>query len=206
MLLGYARLSTDDQDLSLQRASLRAAGCRRIYEEKVPVAQRDRPELIQLLDALRDKDVVVVTRLDRLARSTRDLLSVTRQIEVTGAGLRSLAEPWADTTLPAGGMVLTVFAGIAEFERSLILNRTSAGRSAAAQRGVRFGRPHKLGPDQLAQAQRLIEEGTSVRETAKLLNVHMATLYRALDVPLLSEASEHRTTRSGATAQPLAQS
>ncbi|MDT7953732.1 MAG: recombinase family protein [Acetobacteraceae bacterium] len=180
MLLGYARVSTDDQDLRLQRAALREAGCKRVYEEKVSGARRDRPQLARLLDQVREKDVVVVTRLDRLARSTRDLLEVAEQLREADAGLRSLGEPWADTTSPAGRMVLTVFAGIAEFERALIQQRTSSGRIAAMQRGVRFGRPAKLEADQIALAQRLMGEGTPVRAIARMLNVHAATVYRAL--------------------------
>lgn len=185
MHLGYARVSTDGQDLTSQLAALRAAGCRRLYEETASGARRDRPELACLLDNVREGDVVVVTRLDRLARSTRDLLDIAERIEDMGAGLRSLTEPWADTTSPVGRMVLTVFAGIAEFERALILSRTGAGQRAAKARGVRFGRPPKLGPEQLALARRLVGEGTSAREVAKMLNVHVATLYRALDVPSL---------------------
>ncbi len=131
MFIGYARVSTDDQDLTAQRATLKEAGCKRIYEEKLSGAKRDRPELARLLDHMRDGDVVVVARLDRLARSTRDLLEIAEQLKDAGAGLRSLAEPWADTTSPAGRMVLTVFAGIAEFERALIHQRTSAGRTQA---------------------------------------------------------------------------
>jgi len=181
MLLGYARVSTDDQDLALQRKALREAGCRRTYAEKVSGARRDRPELEKLLDNVREEDVVVVTRLDRLARSTRDLLDIAERLRDADAGLRSLAEPWADTTSPAGRMVLTVFAGIAEFERTLILGRTSAGREAAKQRGVRFGRPPALTPDQVALGRRLVNEGTSVRAAAKVLHCHHATLYRALD-------------------------
>src|SRR5689334_9360664 len=98
MLLGYARVSTDDQDLRLQRAALRQAGCRRVYEEKISGARRDRPQLARLLDQLREDDVIVVTGLDRLARSTRDLLEIAEQLRDAGAGLRSLGEPWADTT------------------------------------------------------------------------------------------------------------
>ena len=120
MLIGYARVSTDDQNLGLQRTALGEAGCARIYEEKVSGAGRNRPELTRLLDHLRGGDVVVVHRLDRLARSTRDLLDIAELIREADAGLRSLSEPWADTTSPAGRMVLTVFAGIAEFERALI--------------------------------------------------------------------------------------
>ncbi len=180
MLIGYARVSTDDQHLDAQRAALRAAGCHRIYEEKISGVRRDRPELSRLLDHLREGDVVVTTRLDRLARSTCDLLDFAEHINRVGAGLRSLAEPWADTTSPAGKMVLTVFAGIAEFERALIADRARAGRLAARQKGVRFGRPPALTAEQVALGQRLLAEGTSVRETARILRCHHATLYRAL--------------------------
>ena len=124
--------------------------------------------------------MVVVSRLDRLARSTRDLLEIAEQLKEVEAGLRSLHEPWADTTSPAGRMVLTVFAGIAEFERALIHERTRSGRVAAQARGVRFGRPPKLTDDQVKLAQRLIEEGRSVPEVSKILRVHRATLYRVL--------------------------
>jgi DNA invertase Pin-like site-specific DNA recombinase len=179
MLIGYARVSTDDQDLTQQRAALQATGCLRIYEEKVSGAKRDRPQLARLIDQLRTDDVVTVTRLDRLARSTRDLLDIAERLQNAGAGLRSLAEPWADTTTPAGRMVLTVFAGIAEFERALITERTNTGRVAARARGVRFGRPPKLTADQVALAQRLVDEGRSLSEAARILNVHVSTLYRA---------------------------
>ena len=182
MLIGYARVSTDDQDLRLQRAALKDAGCRRTFEEKVSGAQRVRPELARMLDQIRDDDVVVVTRLDRLARSTKDLLDIAERLNEARVGLRSLAEPWADTTSPAGRMVLTVFAGIAEFERELINHRTSSGRAAAKGRGVRFGRPPKLTVDQITLGVRLVGEGMSVREAAKLLKCHHATLYRALSV------------------------
>ncbi|MFL5337452.1 MAG: recombinase family protein [Geminicoccaceae bacterium] len=181
MLIGYARVSTDDQDLRLQRTALKEAGCRRFYEEKVSGARRDRPQLDRLLELVREGDVVVVNRLDRLARSTRDLLETAEQLREVGAGLRSLGEPWADTTSPAGRMVLTVFAGIAEFERALIQERTGAGRIAAKQRGVRFGRPAKLALEQITLAQRLLEEGTSATEVARMFKVHRATLYRTLN-------------------------
>ena len=181
MLTGYARVSTDDQDLTLQRAALKEAGCKQIFEEKASGAKRDRPELARMLEQLREGDVVVVTRLDRLARSTRDLLDIAERLREGGAGLRSIAEPWADTTSPAGRMVLTVFAGIAEFERSLIVERTSSGRKAAQNRGVRFGRPMALTAEQIVLGRRLIDEGKSVREVARgILNCHPATLYREL--------------------------
>lgn len=190
MKIGYARVSTDDQHLDLQLAALGEAGCRRIFQEKVSGAHRDRPELARLLDQLREGDAVVVWRLDRLARSTRDLLELAETIAERGAAFRSLNEPWADTTTSAGKMVLTIFAGIAEFERSLIRERTSAGRTAARARGVRFGRPRKLSSDQGALAQRLLAEGRSVKEVARTLRVHPSTIYRI-------NAPAPRTERSG---------
>ena len=182
MLIGCARVSTDDQDLALQRAALREAGCRRLHEEKLSGARRDRPQLARLLDQVREGDVVVVARLGRLARSTRDLLEIAELLKEGGVGLRSLAEPWADTTPPAGRMVLTVFAEIAEFERALIHQRTSAGRVAARKRGVRFGRPPKLSAARVALGRRSVEEGgTPAREAARtILECHPATLHRAL--------------------------
>ena len=182
LMLGYARVSTDDQDLTQQRDHLRAAGCNKLFAEKVSGARRVRPELDRMLDHLRPGDVVTVTRLDRLARSTRDLLDISERIRNCGAGLRSLAEPWADTTSPAGRMVMTVFAGIAEFERSLILERTRTGREAAKARGVQFGPRPALTKAQIDHARRLIDQDDfTVKAAAELLGVHRSTLYRALD-------------------------
>lgn len=187
LLLGYARVSTDDQDLTSQRAELHAAGCTKIFAEKITGTKRDRPELARLLDHLRAGDVVTVTRLDRLARSTRDLLDITERIQDAGAGLRSLAEPWADTTTPAGRMVLTVFAGIAEFERSLIIDRTRNVREAAKARGVKFGPRPTLSLAQIEHARVLIDQdGRTVKDVAALLGVHRSTLYRALEKEVAS--------------------
>ena len=180
MLIGYARVSTRDQDLRLQRAALKEAGCRKIFEEKVSGAKRDRPELARLLDQLREDDVLVVTRLDRLVRSTRNLLDIAETLNAAGAGLRSLGDPWADTTTPQGRFVLTTLGCVAELERELIHERTSAGRSAAKARGVRFGRPSKLTALQREAAAELIAGGRSLREAAKAVNCHAATLSRAL--------------------------
>jgi DNA invertase Pin-like site-specific DNA recombinase len=139
---------------------------------------RVRPEFQRMLDQLREGDVVVVWKLDRLARSTRDLLETMETIRDAGARFQSLSEPWVDTTTHAGKMIMTVFAGIAEFERDLIRERTKAGRDAARTRGVRFGCPQKLNPEQKLLAQRLIQERRAVREIATTFNVHPATIYR----------------------------
>lgn len=178
MKIGYARVSTRDQNLDLQLAALKKDGCQRVFQEKASGAHRHRPELKRILDQLRPGDTVIVWKLDRLARSTRDLLEIAETIRTAGASFRSLSEPWADTTSHAGKMIMTIFAGIAEFERDLICERTSAGRSAAKQRGVRFGRPLKLNEEQQTLAHRLLQEGKAVRDVARALNVHRATIYR----------------------------
>ncbi len=131
-----------------------------------------------MLDQLREGDVVVVWKLDRLARSTRDLLETIETIRDAGARFQSLSEPWADTTTHAGKMIMTVFAGIAEFERDLIRERATAGRKAAIKRGIRFGRPPKLSSDQQKLILRLLDEGKGVAELARSFNVHAATIYR----------------------------
>jgi len=183
MKIGYARVSTTDQNLDLQLAALKEAGCGRIFQEKISGAKIDRPELQRLFDHLRPDDVVVVWKLDRLARSTRNLLELVDRINLAEASFCSLSEPWADTTSAGGKMVMTVFAGIAEFERDLIRERTSAGRTAAQQRGVRFGRPEKMNEEQKLLARRLLEEDKSVSEIAKTFNVHKATIYRMQELP-----------------------
>jgi len=178
MKIGYARVSTGVQNLDLQLTALTQAGCKRIFEEKVSGAQSNKPELKRLLEQLRQDDTVVVWKLDRLARSTRDLLEVMETIRRADASFQSLTEPWADTTTHAGKMIMTVFAGIAEFERDLIRERTNAGRVAAQHRGVQFGRPKKLTEAQQALAARLLQEGKSVSEVATIFKVHGATIYR----------------------------
>ena len=153
MRLGYARVSTGDQTLDGQCQRLSAAGCEKLFEEKISGARRNRPKLEKLIEQLRKDDILVVTRLDRLARSTSELLRIAERLTEKSAGLQSLDEPWADTTSPSGRMVMTIFAGIAEFERTLILSRTttagwpprraaspSAGRGKCAQtRGIGQG-------------------------------------------------------------------
>ena len=191
MKLGYARVSTEDQTLQLQRPRLKEAGCEKVFEEKISGVVRKRPQLEKLLGEVRKGDVLVVTRLDRLARSTAELLIIAERLQDHGAGLQSLDEPWADTISPSGRMVLTVFAGIAEFERALIKQRTEDGLRDARKRGVLFGRPRKLRPDQQQLAQELLKQGRSISEVARTFNVHPATIYRCRDnqTPDLKRAS-----------------
>ncbi|MGD9684399.1 MAG: recombinase family protein [Candidatus Obscuribacterales bacterium] len=180
MKIGYARVSTEDQDLDIQLTALRKAGCKKIFQEKISGTTWERPELHNMLMTISAGDIVVVARLDRLARSTKMLLEITDRIMTSGGKFMSLSEPWADTTSPAGKMIMTFFAGMAEFERDLIRARTGAGRKQALERGVKFGRPSKMTPKQMKLAKRLLKEGQSAREVAATFGVHYTTLYRLL--------------------------
>lgn len=180
MKIGYARVSTEEQHLDMQLTALRKAGCKKIFQEKISGTKWERPELHKMLESLKTGDVVVVWRLDRLARSTKMLLEITDRIMDAGSKFTSISEPWADTTSPGGKMIMTVFAGIAEFERDLIRARTGAGREEAVKRGVKFGRPSKMTLKQLKLARRLLAEGNSVRDVAESFGVHYTTLYRLL--------------------------
>ena len=140
MIIGYARVSTDGQTLDAQQAALAGAGAERVFAEKVSGAVTERKALAKAIGALSPGDTLIVTKLDRLARSTRDLLNVLDTVGKAGAGFRSLADAWADTTTPHGRPMLTVLGGLAEFERHLILARTDEGRKRAQARGVKFGR------------------------------------------------------------------
>ena len=181
MKIGYARVSTKDQTLQNQLDQLAAAGCEKYFQEKISGAKKRRPELETMLEQIRAEDIVVVTSLDRLARSTLELLRIAEALNKKNAGIQSLAEPWADTTSPSGKMVMTVFGGIAEFERALILIRTQEGREAAQARGVAFGRPSKLREDQKEVARDLVKNGKSISAVARTFNVHPSTIYRCLD-------------------------
>lgn len=145
-IFGYARVSTNGQDLATQDAQLQAAGCAKVYREKASGAKTDRPELAKLLRRLESDDVFVVSRLDRLARSTRDLLNILDTISKAGAKFRSLDDGWADTTTPHGELMITILGGLATFERHLIRARTDEGRKRAKARGVKFGRPRRSSP------------------------------------------------------------
>ena len=175
---GYARVSTDGQALAPQVESLRAAGATKLYRETASGAQRNRAQLAKLLKDVQPGDVVLVTRLDRLARSTRDLLNVLGVLAEKAAAFRSLGDPWADTTTPHGRLMLTVLGGLAEFERELIRTRTGEGRARAKAEGRKMGRPHKLTPHQQQEARCRHDEGESLSAIARSYNVHHATISR----------------------------
>jgi DNA invertase Pin-like site-specific DNA recombinase len=178
MIVGYARVSTDGQTLEGQQAALAAAGASRVFAEKVSGAQSDRKQLAKAMAALTAGDVLLVTRLDRLARSTRDLLNVLDTVAKKGAGFRSIADAWADTTTPHGRLMLTVLGGLAEFERELIRARTDEGRKRAQARGVKFGRKQKLTPHQIAEAIARRAAGESLTDIARSYNVSHSTISR----------------------------
>jgi DNA invertase Pin-like site-specific DNA recombinase len=180
MKIGYARVSTEEQSLDIQLAALRKAGCKKIFQEKISGTKWERPELQKMLGSIDSGDIVIVWKLDRLARSSKMLLDIADRIMDTGAKFVSLTEPWADTTSPAGKLIMTVFAGMAEFERDLIRDRTGAGRTAAKKRGVKFGRPSKVSPEQMKLIKRLLKEGQSIRQVADTFGIHYTTLYRLL--------------------------
>ena len=175
---GYARVSTNGQDLAAQEAELMAAGCTKVFKEKVSGAKTDRAELAKLLSKIESGDVLVVTRLDRLARSTRDLLNVIAALTERDAGFKSLKDTWADTTTPHGRLMLTVLGGLAEFERELIRARTGEGRKRAKANGVKFGRPSALTPAQRAQALQSLANGMAQVDVARTFNVSQATISR----------------------------
>ena len=178
MIVGYARVSTDGQTLDAQHAALIAAGAERVFAEKVSGAVSDRKALARCVAALEAGNVLLVTKLDRLARSTRDLLNTLDAIGKAGAGFRSLGDPWADTTTPHGRLMVTVLGGLAEFERHLILARTDEGRKRAQARGVRFGRKLKLTKHQREEALARREAGEPLVEIARSYNVSHSTISR----------------------------
>jgi len=175
---GYARVSTDGQTLASQDAQLHEAGCAKVYSEKVSGAKTDRAELRKLLKRLESGDVLIVTRLDRLARSTRDLLNILDEIAKAGAGFRSLADTWADTTTPHGRLMLTILGGLAEFERELIRARTTEGRKRAKARGVHMGRPPKLTAHQRQEAIARRNAGETFADIARTYGVSHPTIMR----------------------------
>src|SRR6267143_1256422 len=179
MKYGYARVSSDGQSVDAQVRQLTKAGCKKVFREVASGAKSDRAQLRRLLDQLAAGDVVTVTRLDRLARSTRDLLNTLAAIAGKGAGFRSLGDAWADTTTPHGRLMLTVLGGLAEFERDLIRTRTGEGRARAVARGQQMGRPPKLTPHQQKEAIKRRDQGEeSLADIGRSYNVSAATISR----------------------------
>jgi len=179
--IGYARVSTKGQDLTIQRSTLQEAGCQKIYEEKMSGSRADnRRQLGRALNSLEAGDVLIVTKLDRIARSARDLQNIVHSIGEAGAQFKSLGDTWCDTTTMHGKLVLTIMAGIAEFERSLIMERTQAGIEHAREIGKTFGRPVKLTPNQRTLVAERHARGETLEELAAAFHVGKATVHRAL--------------------------
>jgi DNA invertase Pin-like site-specific DNA recombinase len=180
MLIGYARVSTNDQETATQVAALKAAGCERIYREKASGGRWDRPELHKLLDQLRKGDVLVVWKLDRLSRSLRDVLTIMERLGEASAGFRSLTEA-IDTTTPAGRMMMQMVGAFAEFERAMLRERTKAGLDAARLEGRVGGRRPKLSDQQRSEIQKMVTKGDkTAADAARLFKVHPATVSRLL--------------------------
>ena len=180
MLIGYARVSTDDQDTALQVTALKAAGCERIFREKASGGRWDRPELHRLLDQLRPGDLLVVWKLDRLSRSLRDVLTIMERLGEAAAGFRSLTEA-IDTTTPAGRMMMQMVGAFAEFERAMLRERTKAGLDAARQEGRVGGRRPKLSLQQQSAIHKMVASGEkTAADAARLFKIHPATVSRLM--------------------------
>ena len=190
---GYARISTDGQTLDAQLEALRAAGCERIFRDRVSGARADRPELAKLLAMVVAGDALIVTRLDQVARSTRELLNLIDDLGKRGATFRSLGDQWADTTAPHSRLILTVLGGLAEFERELIRARTSEGRKRAKARGQLMGRPSRLTPHQQAEARQALAGGSvSQADLARRFAVSQSTISRLADKAVAAPAPVRR--------------
>ena len=193
-LIGYARISTLDQNPALQLDALAAAGCTKVFEDRASGARSDRPGLRQALDYVREGDVFVVWKLDRLGRSLAHLIETVAMLEQRGVGFRSITEA-IDTTTPGGRLVFHLFGAMGQFERDLIRERTRAGLAAAAARGRKGGRKPVIDADKLARAQSMIAKGLTVREAATRLRVGKTALYEALR----PDAREGALARTGAS-------
>ena len=178
MIYGYARVSSTGQDLAQQLAELDAAGCTKVYQEKVSGATAERPQLKRAISALDTGDVLMVTATDRLARNTRDLLNILHAVKEAGAGFRSIAEPMVDTTSQFAEVIIAVLGVAASYERHRITERTAVGRVQAKARGVKFGRRAALTPHQQTEALQRLADGDTQRTVAALFGVDQATISR----------------------------
>jgi len=181
LLIGYARISQDTQSIDLQIDALTAAGCEKLFSDMSSGARHDRPGLKQALEFVRSGDSICVWRLDRLGRSLPHLIHLMQDLEGRGIGFRSLTEA-IDTTTPGGRLTYNLFASLAEFERSVLRERTRAGLQAARQRGRLGGRPRLMTAEKFDVARRLLESGTPAREVATALGVSAPTIYRHFPV------------------------
>ena len=182
MKLGYARCSTLDQNLDWQIDALTKEGCDRIFQEKFTGTRKDRPELLRMMDMLREGDTVIICELTRLSRSVKDLFDLVERVEKAGANIKSLKEPWLDTTTPQGRLLFTIFSGVSQFERELIRERTMEGLASARARGRMGGRP---GKDKKVVEQALTlydSRAYSVDEISKTTGISRATLYKYINL------------------------
>ncbi len=177
MLIGYARVSTTDQNLDLQRQALAQAGCQKIYEDTASGARAERPGLAEAMEHLRDGDTLVIWKLDRLGRSVKQLIDLAGELNAHGIGLRSLTDA-IDTTTPSGRFFFNVMASLAQMERELNIERTRAGLAAAREQGRTGGRKPKMTPSKIASAKKLLAAGTPPKDVAADLGVSIPTLYR----------------------------
>jgi DNA invertase Pin-like site-specific DNA recombinase len=181
MIIGYARVSTSGQNLDGQCDNLQQAGCERIYSEKISGVKTQRPELERMLDALREGDTVIITELTRLGRSVKELFAIIERVHEAGASIKSLRETWLDTTTPQGNLLFTIFAGLSQFERDLIRQRTKSGLEAARARGRKGGRP-KVSSGKVETALKMYESKLhTIEEITVATGISRATLYRAIE-------------------------
>lgn len=191
MKLGYARCSTLDQNLDWQIDALMKEGCDRIFQEKFTGTRKDRPELLRMMDMLREGDTVIICELTRLSRSVKDLFDLVEQVEKAGANIKSLKEPWLDTTTPQGRLLFTIFSGVSQFERELIRERTMEGLASARARGRMGGRP---GKDKKIVEQALTlydSKAYSVDEISKTTGISRATLYKYINLRKEAQNNQH---------------
>ena len=181
MIIGYARVSTNEQNLDRQIDMLKEAGAEKIFEEKITGTRKDRPELEKMLEQLRKDDIVIVTELTRLSRSTKDLFELVDIIEKKEAGIKSLKESWLDTTTPQGKLMFTIFAGLSQFERDLTVQRTKEGLKSAKARGKKLGRPTKYDDKKQIVIDMYNSGDYSINDIIKATGISRTSLYRYVE-------------------------
>jgi len=180
MIIGYGRVSTVEQNLDRQIDALKDAGADKLFTEKITGKKKERPELMKLIEQLREGDIVVISELTRLSRSTKDLFAIVDQIKSKGADIRSLKETWLDTTTPQGALMMTIFAGLSQFEADLTAQRTREGLAAARARGRLGGRPKTIS-EKITRALKMYDSSFSVEEVCKSCDISKSTLYNYIN-------------------------